>query len=238
MTGVLGRTMRAVLLVAAGGLFWTAGQLEQRVADGDRQLATLDAGAKTAAAADLGSSFGYASSVPFVADRLAEIRWQRVTMAYWLSSDGTVAPERRGDAGPAEKDPRIQFLLANAEFHASQRDAVDRQTMLRKLDGVIKSYTDVLKGSPGHVDAAYNYELVARMRNALAKRTDRGRTREEVEQGASGGKAWKPTMHGKEGEAPPESNMNQFKTLSPLRPDERNQDAGEAGKGGKKVRKG
>ena len=46
-----------------------------------------------------------------------------------------------------------------------------------------------------------------------------------------------PTLHGRPGAPPPAVDMNQFKIVIPKRGEER-KDAPDAGKGGKKIRKG
>lgn len=235
MRAVVGRTVLALVFLVAGGLLWTVGRLEQRVADGARHLATLESDTATAGPDDTQPSRALARFLPWVADRLAEMRWQRVTRQYFLSSDATVMPERLGDA-PAPTDSRIQFLMANVEFHAARRTRGDRQTLLRKLDGVIKSYADGLKSSPGNDDAVYNFELAARTRNALAKRPRNSAGTETIDDEESNGPPGKPPLHGKVGEAPPPAQMRQFNLLAPQRPDERRER--EAGKGAKPVRKG
>ena len=235
MSAVVGRAVLALGCFVAGGLLWTAGRLEQHVADGARHLATLENDTATTAADDIQPSRASAWRLPWVADRLAEMRWQRVARQYFLSSDAVVMPERLGDA-LAPTDSRIQFLLANVEFHAARRTRGDRQTLLRKLDGVIKSYTDTMKSSPGNDDAAYNFELAARTRQALAKRPRNSAGAETIDDEESNGPPGKPPLHGKVGEAPPQAQMKQFNLLVPQRPDERRER--DAGKGAPPARKG
>src|SRR5262249_26341778 len=127
----------------------------------------------------------------------------------------------------------------NSLFRASQAEA-DRNTALRRLDGVVKGYTDVLKASGGSVDAAFNYEYAVRVRDSLAKpraaqakAAALARAAEQSEGDLPAG----PTLHGRRGGPPAKTDMAQFKIVIPKRGEER-KDEPQAGKGGTKIRKG
>ena len=101
--------------------------------------------------------------------------------------------------------------------------------MVGRLDGVVKSYADILREDPNNAEAAFNYEYVVRLRAVLAARASRWRRSTR----------WPAalTMHGGAGAAPEDADAKKFKMIVPMRPDER-QEAEKAGKGTTKVRKG
>ena len=102
------------------------------------------------------------------------------------------------------------------------------------------TYADVLKTSGGQADAAYNYELAVRTRDALARSRPGTPLKAASKTPPAADEGDLPagsTLHGKPGGPPPTVNMNQFKIVIPKRGEERN-DAPDAGKGGTKVRKG
>jgi hypothetical protein len=148
-----------------------------------------------------------------------------------------------------ETDPAILLLNANAAFRASQ-GASDRLDAVRRLDNVVKSYSEVLKAPAcgagdracdgRAMDAAFNYEYAIRTRDMLAK------SRAPAAKNAAKAAAATaddsdlpagPTLHGRPGAPPAAVDMNQFKIVIPKRGEER-KDAPDAGKGGQKIRKG
>ena len=136
------------------------------------------------------------------------------------------------------------MLAANASFRASQADA-DRNATLRRLDGVVKNYAEVLKNNPGQADAAYNYEYTVRVRDTPQQSPSHAAVK--VSAGAQGGREHERAAsaicpRGRRctaalGGPPPKSDMAQFKIVIPKRGEERKDDP-QAGKGGVKVRKG
>ena len=249
MKMILGQTLLVLAIVGAGALFWRAGQVAGRMADAQEELALLQAGDPAEEYGGIEESVGYARLVPWVSDGvLSEVRRQRTASEYWQSRYTTMSVQRDTHGAVTEDDPALLLLAANATYRANQRDSADRQALLRGLDVAARSYSDVLKKSPGLVDAAYNYEFVVKQRNALAKTrparpgdlTPAGMPYKPAAEGTllmAGDLPEGPTVHGQPGAPPPSADMSQFKLHIPVRPEERK--AGEeAGKGGPKQRKG
>ena len=232
----------ALVLVVAGWGFWTLGHTEQRLADAHKQLAVLQY-------ADAGSGSDAAATNPPMVQRLiaqgglgdAEAKdasQLHATADYWQAHYAALEPKRDAGGAITEKDPYVLLLAANAAFRAGQHDT-DRNIALRRLDGIVKTYAEVLKNG-AHADAAYNYEYAIRVRDTLAKakqiapaKPAARATPEEVESDLPSG----PTVHGKPGGPPAAANMAQFKIVIPKRGEERKDDP-QAGKGGAKIRKG
>jgi tetratricopeptide (TPR) repeat protein len=135
--------------------------------------------------------------------------------AYWL---GDYEDARRS------ADP---FLAANAAYRAAVRQGGDWRAVTGRLDGAVAQYADVLRASPGHPDAAYNYEFAIRYRAAIAGRQQNVAAEGGVE----------TSVHGLAGAPPDTSDMKKFKVIIPMRPEER-REAEEAGKSGRRIRKG
>jgi hypothetical protein len=137
--------------------------------------------------------------------------------AYWL---GDYEDARRS------ADP---FLAANAAYRAAVRQGGDWRAVTGRLDGAVAQYADVLRASPGHPDAAYNYEFAIRYRAAIAGR--------QQNVAAEDGAGVETSVHGVAGAPPDVSDMKKFKVIIPMRPEER-REAEEAGKAGRRIRKG
>lgn len=241
MKSVIAPLVLAIVFAVAGAAFYAAGQTEKRLADVHNELATLQYAAASDESERVENDLGAVRRVPQVGQQaVADLRDARVTAAYWAGGYGAIAPQKDANGAVTETDPQVLFLAANAAFRSSQSD--DRAATLRKLDTVVKNYGDVLRNSPGHVDAAYNYEYAVRVRESLAKAKPASAARSAKTQPkpaaeVAGDLPAGPTLHGRPGGPPPATDMAQFKIVIPKRGEER-KDNPEAGKGGVKVRKG
>jgi hypothetical protein len=164
-------------------------------------------------------------------DRAAEADRALVTLQYnrAIETPTTSAAARywTGDyAGiDAEEAP---LLAANAAYRAAVAPGGSAKEVVTRLDAVAKRYADVLRSDPTNDDAAFNYEFVVRYRAAIAAR---GVAVSPVEDDAG------VTPHGRAGAPAQGTSRQQFKMLVPMRPDER-REAEEAGKAGRRIRKG
>jgi hypothetical protein len=223
---MLVRLIVAAILLAAGEGFRRAASVEERLATAEERLTTQTASVTPASYDEVEQTLSFATSVPVIGDRiLRDVRHERAVAAYWTGDYGTVIATARGNSAaadtPADTDPDLQFLAANASFRDTLRTRRDRPAVLRGLDESLRAYSDVLKAAPAHETAAYNYEFVSRLRNAVA----RGRGDDDIPTGAP------PNMQGEEGSPPQGTKPPEFNVIVPMRPDERQEqfDAGESG---------
>ncbi len=243
MKSVIAPLLAAVVIAAAGAAFYLAGQTEKRLADVHSELATLQYAAASDDSTQVEADLGAARRVPQVGQQaVADLRDTRVTATYWSGGYGAIAPQKDANGVVTETDPQVLLVAANAAFRTSHSD--DRAATLRKLDAVVKGYAEVLKDSPGNVDAAYNYEYAIRVRDALAKakpapaaKNAKAQPKAAAAAEVAGDLPAGPTLHGRPGGPPPATDMAQFKIVIPKRGEERKENP-EAGKGGVKVRKG
>jgi hypothetical protein len=239
MKSVVGPVVVALILTALGFAFWTAGHTERRVAEMHQQVATLQYAA--ALGEDDGEDgLGLARRLPRVGDALAaDTREERATAQYWRGDYAAMEPKRDASGAVTETDPLLALLSADAEFRTAQH-ATDRGDLIRRLDRVVKTYSDVLKINPS-LDTAYNYEYVVRLREAAQKRGAPARLDASKDPRIAANTAADlptgPTLHGAPGAPPKGTDMAQFKIVIPKRGEER-KDNPEAGKGGAKIRKG
>jgi hypothetical protein len=242
------RAVLVALLAGAGGVCWTAGQLQARLADANGRMVMLQYDGSLGEYDDIEHSLGYLGRFPARATRMAAAVDQgRATALYWDKRYGALSLARDASGQLVETNPDILFLAANALYRAGRRPEADRAAIVGALDVAIATYADVLRRAPGHVDAAYNYEYAVRARDAAARRGDapRGRTsggdRPRV---ADDGSARQhdlppgPTMHGRPGAPPPDQENSRFKVLVPTQPEERQGNPDQAGHGSRRVRKG
>src|SRR4029077_19693747 len=141
MTSTVTPLILAFLLLIAGGVLWTLGQAQDRIAQAKAEVATMEFGVVAHEnndgqnAADLEHSLGYAGRVPVLGtDMASDAKDARVTAAYWLGGHAARAFERDAGGAPAEHDPNVLLLAANAGYRASRLDTVDRQTALERLE--------------------------------------------------------------------------------------------------------
>ena len=160
------------------------------------------------------------------------------TVAYWLGQyDNVIA-----DTGAAATDAELLRTAANAAFRGAQRDVPgtgnrEPGTVVQRLDVVLQTYASALKASPRDLDAAYNYEYVARVRDQVARSQGKMKLTPAPASFMAGDLPAGPTIHGKPGSPPPEAKMEDIEMLAPLEYGDREAQP-EATPGAKRERKG
>ena len=241
MKTLAGQFMLALALFVAGVACWMEARLARRLAEAHERLATVHYDTEDG----IDETMTVVNRLPWPGGSLgADIDRHRATVSYWRAQYRELMaalPSTGGNAVAVTNDPQIMLVAANAAFRASLANTSDRPGTIERLDGVIQAYADALRRAPDNADASYNYEYVTRFRDAFAKSRAPAR-------GAVAGKAATPipdvsidlpagpTIHGAPGGPPPATSMEKFKTITPLRFDEREQ--GDPGRGAPARRKG
>ena len=228
MRSILTPTILAVVLLVAGGVCWTLGQAEDRVARVTTQVMTMGYQGVAEDAEPLEPSLAYAARVPVVGDAIGSaIRDDQASANYWLGRYDTLTLQRDSGGALVERDPQLLLLAANAAYRANEFDPANRQASLQRLQTIVTYYADLVKSHPELFDAAFNYEFTARLRSSL-ERSGRPPAADEKNQ---------PTIHGQPGALAKGAAPNKLNIIVPKSGDERT-NSPEAGQGGQKVRKG
>jgi len=204
-----------ILLVIAGTVLWFASESEARVASAEYALVTLR---YERAAEELDAARGRGVLQPLIR-RVSSDATDSSLARYWSGDYEALA---------GTEDTRLKVLATDAEYRMLRSTGGTYQAFVARLDSISKRYADVLRAEPDNEDAAFNYEFTLRLRRAAmaAKQTIPGL---DPAAGVS--------VHGVPGAPPQDSDAKKFKMIVPMMPDER-QEAEEAGRTGKKVRKG
>lgn len=231
------RVAAALVFFAGAWLSWSEARLAARVADARQQIATLQFQIDDT----LVPAASLSDYLPAETGSLSDdIRRIRARIAYWIGGYDQVIGEPTD-----EVDPEVLLTMANAAFRASEREAgAPQQEQVQRLDGVLQAYAAVLKAAPRHVEAAYNYEYVSRVRDQVASRVPgrkpaagalpaRARTGPARAGDLPGGN----TIHGRPGGPPPEAKIEEFQVIAPMEYGDREAQP-EATPGGKIQRKG
>jgi hypothetical protein len=237
MKTVAGAFLIAILLFAGAAAAWSEARLARRVADARQRLATLHYDTE-----DGIDDTTLMSRLPWRVGTLAtDVGRYRATVAYWQSRYRELMGSlpAAGGNNPATSDPEVMFVAANAAFRASQADVSDRSATVDRLDRVIQAYADVLRLSPDLADASFNYEFVSKFRDTFA-RSKPARGAKEPKPPAHADTTIDlpsgPTVHGRPGAPPPDVTMERFRTITPMRFDEREES--EPGRGPAPRRRG
>jgi hypothetical protein len=166
-----------------------------------------------------------------------ESRRHRAEVTYWLGRYAALTPLIDGTATETDKDPAVMFVAANAKFRSTRLDGTDRKAMVERLDSVMQAYAEVLRADPSIVDAAFNYEYVGKQRDMIAKGTPRLKPEKDPTEKLAMDLPPGATVHGRHGAPPVTMSMDEFKTISPMRFDER-EDQAQPGRGGVQKRRG
>jgi hypothetical protein len=241
MKSVVGGLVAAVLLFVAGALCWSEAEATRRAARAHLRLATLHYDAEE------GDPPPILDRLPGMGALAGDVERHKATVNYWLARYQSLTDTSgSGSTAPLPNDPAVLFVAANAQFRASAPRMADQKVAVERLDGVIQAYADVLRKDPSFIDAAYNYEFVARLRDAIAREKPAARAAREKKLAALAASKPEevtvdlpagPTIHGLPGGPPEGVPMSDFKTLSPMRYDEREEQM-EPGRGRAIRRKG
>jgi hypothetical protein len=219
----------AAIFVFVSVLSLTVGLFERGVIRAQRQIATgnYDEAERVLDASE--TLFDYASLVPGVGrGPINALRTRQATVDYWQRDWDSLIGNRAAGRPVAPADEEVvQLLVANAIHRRGQEQLRGRDQALRALDTSIAAYANVLKRGTESAGAAYNYELLLRLRAAMQER--RKPVPPDIENGQFG-RGGSPML-----EEP--SDAVDFKTYVPLESEERRKGA-EAGKTAAKARKG
>ena len=153
---------------------------------------------------------------------------ETATRNYWHRRYDTLT------SNPASReldDAASLLIAANATFRQAQRQAGNRSLTVDELERALQAYAGVLKNGGFDRDAAWNYEYIARLRDAAAKEKPLGR--QPAGKGAAGGEAARsgparadrpdatglpsgPTIHGRPGTHPPSTKGEEFEVITPM----------------------
>lgn len=235
MKSIAGGLILAIVLFAAGTVAMRESKHTTRLAEAQRRLATL----KYTDEGDLAGDATLLSRLPAPIGMAAgtEARHAAVS-SYWLARYTALTEQTSAGNGPAETDAQVLFLSANAAFRTSAPQSKDTKGVVSRLDTVVQMYADVLRRDPNLTDAAYNYEYVVKLRDSIAKGPKglkpNAPSRPEI---PGVDLPTGPTIHGRPGGPPESESMGDFKTVTPMRYDEREEQM-DPGRGQKLQRKG
>lgn len=223
--------LAAIVAVLGAGLY-RAGRLQERAADAYRQLLTLEFEGPLAEYDTIAGDLQYVGTLPGFAAVGEGLREQRATSSYWRERYDELALQTSATGEVLERDPRMLLFAANAAYRGAKIDE-SSPAAVQRMEGLMAQYADVLRKGEWQFDAAYNFEFVARRRDALI----RARAARNAPRRDEAPPAFPNTLHGRAGSVPPGTDMSEFKIVVPQRSDERREQP-EAGKGGPKARRG
>jgi hypothetical protein len=236
MRSVIVGTILALVLFAVAAGSWSEARLTRRVADAHRRLATLHYDPED----DIDSAVTVWNRLPWPAGANgSDVKRHRATVSYWLVRYDELSEMTLATGEQAVNDPSLLLVAANASFRNSAPQVGDRKAAVERLDAVIQEYAEVLRKDPTYADAAFNYEFVSKMRDTLAKAPGRGSAKEKKAppELVSVDLPTGPTVHGRPGAPPEGTEMSDFKTITPMRYDEREEQM-DPGRGKEIRRKG
>jgi hypothetical protein len=230
MKGITGYLLTAIALVVVGGALLVAAGLDRDLATAQEHVVAQKYGDVEPAYETAEKYYDYASHLPGVGNGPAnEIRTQHATLHYWQKDYAAVIPQQSDPVGAVPQDNSdLQLVVANAVYRMNQSKMKDKESTIAALDQSILTYVTVLKNAPKNEDAAYNFELLVRLRDEIDKGKRKPGPAEMVLKGPDGAAGAPPTI---------DSSMSDFKIYIPLESQER-QDQGVAGKAAAGKRKG
>jgi hypothetical protein len=230
MKGITAYIVLAVALALLGGGLMVAANLDRDLATAQEHVVAQKYDDVEPAYERAEKYYDYASHIPGIgAGPANEIRTAHATLHYWQKDYAAVMPQQSDPVGGVPADnPDLQLVVANAVYRVNQTKMKDKETTIAALDQSILTYVTVLKNAPRNEDAAYNFELLVRLRDEIDKGKRKPGPSEMVLKGPDGAAGAPPQI---------DSSMSDFKIYIPLESQER-QDQGVAGKAAAGKRKG
>ncbi|MBM61513.1 MAG: hypothetical protein CL484_01045 [Acidobacteria bacterium] len=180
-------------------------QLERRIADADRDLATLNFIRATERYDAIASTLATTDRLPWLLPKTRNtVSLRQASVRYWTGDyDPIVAHYASPDSPNISNNPELQFVVANANYLSARRPDDSRQDLtLGALDHAIGVYRRFLETNDNHLEAAFNYELMVRLRKQIAE-------------GDVPPPFHRPTAPGNEGEEPEEAEMEDVQIYVP-----------------------
>jgi hypothetical protein len=207
MKAALKYLVTALILGGIAVAVAAAGRLDRRVARAEQQIATFAFDDAEAAFGELERSLDVAGAVSWLfGGPRSDVEARSAALRYWRGDYAGLLTDYTDASSPDVTDNLpLQFILANTAARAALDPDADREQVLQALDGAIDVYLGVLQESPGHLDAAYNYEYLLRLRADIA----------------SGAELPAPprSQHGREGEAPEDGALEEIEIYVPVQRD-------------------
>ncbi len=231
MKSVAGGIILAIVLFVVAALARNEANITRDVAHSHQRLATLHFDEDPPA-----EEGNLLDRLPLAGGAHADVEEHRALVNYWLARYEALKSLTGATGQAPSSDPKLLFVAANGAFRASHPEQGDKKAAVERLDAVLQGYADALRVDPNLTDAAFNYEYVARIRDLLA----RGKPAPKPYVGKpdlSVDLPTGPTLHGLPGFPPETVPMSDFKTMSPMRFDEREEQQ-QPGKGKAPVRRG
>lgn len=218
----------ALALSGVGYACFGVASLERHMADAQERTATQQYAAASESLAAAEPYLRYGRWVPLIGrDARQELATRAASLQYWQRQyDDLLPAEGEPVAAVDEENPDLRLVVANALHRRSQTKLGEKAAAVQALEEAAAGYLTVLRGDAWNEDAAYNYEYVIRLRDALG-------------QGKLPPQAQAPKTDLGQGGAPAqESGQQKFEIYVPLQGNEKAPNAGDAGKTGAKDRKG
>lgn len=216
------RLVIAAVLFAAGAAVWAEARVARRVADAYQRLATLHY--------DVDDRIGTVNSaldqLPLQMNTLnTDVRRHRAMVTYWRNEFGALtAPLDAAEQQVTLADPALMLIRTNAAFRESLTHLGD-PSILEKFDAIANDYAEVLRKDPTLADASYNFEFVVGFRDRIAKMRPRDRVTKgplrNPDPTTSADLPMGPTLYGFPGGPPPDLPGAEFKTITPMPSEER-----------------
>ena len=194
----------ALLLAATGIVLLVTAGLERRIAQADQEMATLNLSRAARAYDEVASSLAVIERLPWLLGGTRdEVAVRQAAVRYWRGDYAPLVVDYTSADSPSIADnPDLQFVVANADYRSVQRPDSNRELTLGTLDQAIGVYRRLLEGNEAHLETAFNYELMVRLRGRIAAGDEVPAFR-------------RPTVPGNQGDTPEEAEMEDVQIYVP-----------------------
>ena len=194
----------AVALAAIALALLVDARLERRIAQADRDVATLNLSRAAAGYDAVAGTLAPTTRLPWLFRQTRQmVAAKQAAVRYWRGDYLPIVTHYASPDSPDISDNfNLQFIVANADYLVRQRPDATAALALGTLDHSIGTFRRLIEANPDHEDAAFNYELMVRLRSRIAA-------------GAAIPPFERPSAPGNEGADPEEADMEDVQIYVP-----------------------
>ncbi len=160
----------AMLLGVVTFVLLLAGRLERQLAQADRNMATLNLSRAAQGYDQVADALAVTGRIPWLLRGTRdEVAASRAAVRYWRGDYAPLTADYTSAESPSiTGNLDLQFVVANADYRSVLQPDTSRELALGMLDHAVNVYARLLESNEDHLEAAFNYELMVRLRNQVA----------------------------------------------------------------------
>lgn len=118
---------------------------------------------------NLEKNLDYGRRIPILLDKgRNELKISRARVKYWEKNYFELIDNGYNDQDQGSEDPNLRFIKANASYRNLEAKK-DKKNLIEGIEQALNGYIYTIRNDPEHLNAAFNYEYLLRVRSDTIK---------------------------------------------------------------------